>query len=134
MGLFLRKKKHDTSELPTLDNIVQKKLLLFVTIVEEGQAPAVVRLFERCGSSAQYIQRGEGTASKEIYDILGIEEIGKDIIFSFIAEDKISEIKKELEAFFVASKRNRGIGFSVPLSSIIGVRVYQFLANTVEAK
>ena len=134
MGLFSKKKKHDTGELPTLDNVVQKKLLLFVTIVGEGQAPAIIRLFERGGSSAQFVQRGEGTATKEIYNILGIEETGKDIVFSFLAEDKIPEIKKELSAFFVASKRNRGIGFSLPLSSIIGVRVYQFLANVVEDK
>lgn len=134
MGIFSKKSKHDTGELPSLDNIVQKKLKLYITIVNKGQAQPILRIFERCGSSAQFIQRGEGTATKEIYDILGIEENGKDIVLSFVSEDKIPDIKDELEAFFVASKRNRGIGFSIALSSIIGVRVYQFLANTVEDK
>ncbi|MCR5332726.1 MAG: hypothetical protein K6E11_01735 [Bacilli bacterium] len=134
MGIFSKKTKHDTGELPSLDNVVQKKLLLFITIVGKGQAQPVTRIFERGGSSAQFIQRGEGTATKEIYDILGVEDNDKDIIFSFISEDKIPDVKKELEAFFAANKRNRGIGFSIALSSIIGVRVYQFLANTVEDK
>ena len=132
MDLF--KKKENQKELPPLDSIVQKKLLLFITIVGKGQSKPVMKIFERGGSSAQFIQRGEGTAQKEIYNILGIEEVDKDIVFSFISEDKIPDIKNELNAFFLVSKKNRGIGFSIPLSSIIGVRVYQFLANTVEDK
>ena len=133
MGIFKRKKQ-EINELPTLDNVVQKKLSLFVTIVSEGLAPIVIRLFERGGSSAQFVKRGEGTAQKEIYDILGIENNGKDIIFSFLSEDKIDDMKKELAAFFAANRRNKGIGMVIPLSGIIGVRVYQFLANTVEDK
>lgn len=134
MSLFRKKKQIEVKELPTLDNVVQKKLLLFITIVGEGQSTAIRKLFERYGCSAQFVERGEGTATKEIYNILGVENTGKDVVFSFLAEDKASDIKKELDAFFVASKRNRGISFSIRLSSIIGVRVYQFLANTVEDK
>ena len=134
MAIFKRKKQIEVKELPTLDNVAQKKLLLFITIVGEGQATAIRRLFERYGCSAQFVERGEGTATKEIYNILGVENIGKDIVFSFISEDKVEDIKKVLEAFFITSKRNRGISFSIRLSSIIGVRVYQFLANTIEDK
>ena len=130
MGFF--KKNKETKELPSLDNIVQKKLLLFVTIVGKGQAQSIIKIFERNGSSAQFIQRGEGTASKEIYGLLGVEEIDKDVVFSFISQDKVENIKNILDAYFSIGKKNRGISFSVPLSSIIGVRVYQFLANTVE--
>ena len=134
MSLFRKKKQIEVKELPTLDNVVQKRLLLFITIVGEGQSTAIRKLFERYGCSAQFVERGEGTATKEIYNILGVENTGKDVVFSFLAEDKASDIKKELDAFFVASKRNQGISFSIRLSSIIGVRVYQFLANTVEDK
>ena len=134
MAIFKRKKQIEVKELPTLDNVAQKKLLLFITIVGEGQATAIRRLFERYGCSAQFVERGEGTATKEIYNILGVENIGKDIVFSFISEDKVEDIKKVLEAFFITSKRNRGISFSIRLSSIIGVKVYQFLANTIEDK
>ena len=133
MGIF-RKKSKQSKDLPSFDSIVEKKLSLFVTIVSKGQAQPITRLFERGGSSAQFIQRGEGTATKEIYSLLGVEDNDKDIVFSFISQDKIPDIKTELNAFFLANKKNRGIGFSIPLSSIIGVRVYQFLANTVEDK
>lgn len=134
MNIFKRKKKVEVNELPSLDNVVQKKLLLFITIVNGGVATPVMRLFQRYGCSAQFVQRGEGTATKEIYNILGVEDIDKDIVFSFVTEDVIPDIKKELEAFFTINKRNKGIGMAIPLSSMIGVRVYQFLANIVEDK
>ena len=132
MWPFKRKNKKEANELPSLDNAVQKKLSLFITIVTEGQANAITRIFERFGSNAQFVQRGEGTATKEIYNILGLENNEKDIVFSFISQDKIEDVKKGLSAFFISSKRNSGISMSIALSSIIGVRIYQFLANTVE--
>ena len=106
MGFFGKKTKQN-KELPSLDEIVDKKLSLFITIVGKGQAQPIIRLFERGGSSAQFIQRGEGTASKEIYSILGVEDNDKDIVFSFISQDKIPDIKTELNAFFLANKKNR---------------------------
>lgn len=133
MGFFGKKSKSN-KEAASLASVADKKLSLFITIVGKGQGQAIIRLFERGGSSAQFIQRGEGTATKEIYSILGVEDNDKDIIFSFISQEKIPDVKTELNAFFLANKKNRGIGFSVPLSSIIGLRVYQFLANTVEDK
>ena len=132
--MAILKKKNKANELPSLDQLVSKKLLIFVTIVGHGAGTPVTKLFERYGASAQIVQRGEGTATKEINNILGIEDNEKDIVFSFVTEDVVPEIKKELEAFFVINKRNRGIAMTLPLSSIIGVRVYQFLANTVEDK
>ena len=132
--MAILKKKKKVNELPSLNSLVSKKLLLFVTIVGRGAGTPVTKLLERYGASAQFVQRGEGTASKEINNILGIEENEKDIVFSFVTEESVLEIKRELEAFFAINKRNRGIGMTLPLSSIIGVRVYQFLANTVEDK
>ena len=59
----------------------------------------------------------------------------KDVVISFVRKDKVEELKSLLEVFFISSKRNAGISFSIELDSIIGVKVYQFLADTVrEAK
>ena len=132
MGLFRRKK--ETQELKkvapryeTREDI--KKLSLYITIVDKGNSTAIVKLFERIGVSAQFIEMGQGTAIKEIREILGIEDNTKEVIYSFIKQESVNEATKELEAFFMISKRNRGIGFSVPLTSIIGVRVFEFLSN-----
>ena len=133
MGIFEKKQKQ-INELPSLENIAKKKLSLFITIVNKGLAGPILHLFERGGSSAQVVQSGEGTAQKELYDILGIEDNQKDVVLSFISEDKINDLCIELEAFFAANKHNKGISFAIPLSSVIGVRVYQFLADAVEDK
>ncbi len=107
-----------------------KKVSLYISIVNKGNSQAIVNLFKKIGSSAQFVQLGEGTAIKEIRDIFGIDDTGKEIILSFIKKDDVEIATKELDAFFVASKANQGIGFALPLTSIVGVKIYQFLTNT----
>ena len=123
-------KKSNKTQQPQ-NNSEQKKLSMFVTIVNKGQGNFILKLFESEGANVQFVQHGEGTAKKEIRDILGIEDKSKEIIISLIPNDNISSARKELEAFFKVSKRNRGIGFSIPMTSIIGMRIYQFLCDSI---
>lgn len=106
-----------------------KKLCFHVTIVPSGQAPVINKLFKTLGVACQFSQKGRGTASKSVREILGLEENYKDLIISLIPEDLLPTISTELEAYFAANIRNRGIGFVVPMDSIISVRVYNFIAD-----
>ena len=131
MKLFKKAKNEVNTNKSEANTEDIKKLLLFITIVNRGQGNFVLKLFESEGANAQFIQYGEGTAQKEIRDILGIEDNSKEIIVSLISQDKIESAKKELDAFFKVSKRNRGIGFSIPMTSLIGMKLYQFLIDTL---
>lgn len=131
MGLFKKAKKENTVLKSNVSQTDIKKLSMFITIVNRGQGNFVLKLFESEGANAQFVQYGEGTAQKEIRDILGIEDNSKEIIISLISQDKIDSAKRELEAFFKVSKRNRGIGFSIPMTSLIGMKFYQFLVDTL---
>lgn len=131
MGLFKKAKKENTEIKSDVSKSDIKKLSMFITIVNRGQGNFVLKLFESEGANAQFVQYGEGTAQKEIRDILGIEDNSKEIIISLISQDKIDSAKRELEAFFKVSKRNRGIGFSIPMTSLIGMTFYQFLVDTL---
>lgn len=131
MGLFKKAKKENTEIKSDVSQSDIKKLSMFITIVNRGQGNFVLKLFESEGANAQFVQYGEGTAQKEIRDILGIEDNSKEIIISLISQDKIDSAKRELEAFFKVSKRNRGIGFSIPMTSLIGMTFYQFLVDTL---
>ena len=131
MGLFKKAKKENTELKSNVSKTDIKKLSMFITIVNRGQGNFVLKLFESEGANAQFVQYGEGTAQKEIRDILGIEDNSKEIIISLISQDKIDSAKRELEAFFKVSKRNRGIGFSIPMTSLIGMKFYQFLVDTL---
>lgn len=130
MAIFGRKKVETKNE-PFEARKDIKKLSMFVTIVNANLATPILRIFENAGVSAQFVQRGQGTATKQIRDILGIEDNSKDIVISLIKKESIPDVKVELEAFFAASKRNKGIGFSIPMTSVIGVTVYNFLANAL---
>ncbi|MBR4378317.1 MAG: hypothetical protein IKP50_05520 [Bacilli bacterium] len=131
MKLFKKKKTPENVSNNNISVSTTKKLLMFITIVNRGQGNYVLKLFESEGANAQFVQYGEGTAQKEIRDILGIEDNTKEIIVSLLSEDKIESAKKELEAFFKISKRNRGIGFSIPMTSLIGMKLYQFLTDSL---
>jgi len=108
-----------------------KKLCLYMIIVPRGQADNITRILKLNKSSAQFIKYGEGTAINAIREILGVENNEKDIIYSVVREDAVPDIKKELDVYFLASKNNRGIAFTIRLTSVMGVKVYKFLTQTV---
>ena len=131
MGFFKKKIEKQQTQGPALDETKIKKLSLFVTIVNHGQAEAITKMFETIGVSAQFVEHGEGTAQKEIRNILGIEDNRKSIVFSFIKKDAIPQASKELEAYFHSSPKNRGIAYTIPINSVIGMSIYNFLADAI---
>lgn len=132
MGFFKKKKQTiETKNEFQLDETNLKKISMFITIVNRGQGNYVLKIFEQEGANAQFVQLGEGTAQKEVRDILGLDNNEKEIVISLITNERIESVKSELEAFFKINKRNRGIGFSIPMTSLIGMKVYQFLIDRI---
>ena len=64
----------------------------------------------------------------DIIDMLGLN-IHKAVILSVVREDLVDTIMNRLEEKFVTIKNGKGVAFAVPLSSVIGVNLYQFLSN-----
>ena len=108
-----------------------KPLVVLVTIVNRGQGNAILKICESNGASMQFVENGQGTAQKSILQILGINDNSKDVVFSIIRQEAIPELKQEIEAFFLASRRNKGIAFTIKLTTVAGVRVYQYLADAL---
>ena len=124
-----KKKVTDPSKLPYDESNDIKKMSLFITIVNHGQSEAILKLCQQVGCSLQMVQMGQGTAQKQILDILGVTDNKKDIILTLIKKENIPELKVEIEAFFSVNKKNKGIGFSIPLTSVAGIKAYQFLSD-----
>ncbi|MBQ6920898.1 MAG: hypothetical protein IJQ72_03250 [Bacilli bacterium] len=124
-------KKVETKYTPFEERNELKKLVFYVVIVNFGQGDNIVRILKANHSTAQFIQAGEGTATNKIRDILNIDDNRKEVIYTLIREDYISDLQKELEAYFVASKRNAGVGFAIDLDSFMGVKLYKFFTQTV---
>ena len=74
------------------------------------------------------ITNGQGTANSQLLELLGLEP-HKAVILSVVREDLVEEIMNCLEDKFRTVRGGKGISFAVPLSSVIGVNLYQFLSD-----
>ena len=71
---------------------------------------------------------GKGTANKELVDMLGLNP-HKAVIFSVVREDMVDPVMNCLTEKFETIRKGKGVAFAVPMSSVIGVNMYQFLSN-----
>lgn len=106
-----------------------KKLKLLVTIVNRSKALYFLDLLEQFEINMQIVVYGHGTANSEMLSYLGLAESDKAVIISCIREDNVKKVCEVLEEKFERIKDGKGVSFSIPLKSIIGVSLYQFLSN-----
>ena len=112
----------------TVNENAIKKLKLLFTVVDRPKAEFYLDVLSQFEVNLQMVVAGKGTATSELVDMLGLN-IHKATIISVIREDHADEIMKCLEDKFATIKNGKGIAFAVPLSSVIGVNIYQFLSN-----
>ena len=106
-----------------------KKLKMLITVVDRSKSLFYMDLLEQFEVNMQTVIYGKGTAGTEMLSLLGLRESDKAIIISFVREDMIQDIKETLSEKFKKIKNGKGIAFVIPMKSIIGVSVYQFLSN-----
>ena len=107
---------------------------MFISIVPRGQAPAIVKIFEEYGSSYSYITSAVGTGKNYLPGLLSAADAKKQVVFTFIREDKSEEVCQALKNRFSVSKSSSGISLSIKLTSVAGISVYRFLTNTRKVK
>ena len=105
-----------------------KKLKLLITVVDRPKAEFYLDVLSQFEVNFQMAATGKGTATSELVDMLGLN-IHKAVLLSVVREDLVDPIMKCLEDKFTTIKNGKGIAFAVPLSSVIGVNIYQFLSN-----
>ena len=107
-----------------------KKLVLLFTIVNRNKAEFYVDVLQKFEINMQIVLAANGTADTKIQSLLGLTDSEKSVIISFIRRDKCKAALNELEEKFKAVKGGKGIAYTVPMTSTIGVAIYQFLSNT----
>ena len=110
-----------------------KKLKLLVTVVDKAKGEFYLDTISQFEVNCQMVTSGTGTARSDVVNMLGLN-IHKVVIFSIVREDKVEEILQCLEDKFATIKNGKGISFAVPLSSVIGVNLYQFLSNNTQGR
>ncbi len=110
-----------------------KKLKLLVTVVDRPKAEFYLDFISQFDVNCQMALQGMGTASSDLIDMLGLN-IHKAVILSVVREDVVDRLMNALEDKFKTIKKGKGVSFAVPLSSVIGVNLYQFLSNNRQGR
>ena len=105
------------------------KLKLLFTVVNRNKAEFYIDLLQSFEVNMQMAMAAHGTASTEMLSYLGLTESEKVLIVSVIRDDMEKAALNMLEEKFNKIKNGKGIAYTVPLTSTIGVAIYQFLRN-----
>ena len=112
----------------TIHDAAIKKLKLLFTVVDRNKAEFYADVISQFDVNCQLILPGMGTAASELLELLGLEP-HKAVILSVLREDMVDPAMDTLEEKFRTIRGGKGISFAVPLSSVIGVNLYQFLSD-----
>ena len=105
-----------------------KKLKLLFTVVDRAKAEFYLDFISQYEVNCQLVVPGMGTANSQFVDMLGLN-LHKAVVLSVVREDRVDALLNRLEEKFVTIKNGKGVAFAVPLSSVIGVNLYQFMSN-----
>ena len=106
-----------------------KKLKILVTVVNRSKTEFFMDFLTAYEVNFQTAVLGQGTARSEMMYMLGLEDSDKGVIFSVLREDKAEDALRGLDEKFHTLKNGKGIAFTIPMSSVIGVAIYRFLSN-----
>ena len=112
----------------TVNDSAIKKLKLLFTVVDRNKGEFYLDVISQYSANCQLVMQGMGTAASDVVELLGLN-LHKAVVVSVVREDLVDTIMNTLEDKFATIKKGKGIAFAVPLSSVIGVNLYQFLSD-----
>lgn len=110
--------------------VAPKKIKLLFTIVNRQKTDFFVDVLQEYEVNMQLVLSAQGTAKDHVMTLLGLTDSDKSVIISVIRQDKIKDALATLEEKFNTVKGGKGIAYTVPIKSAIGVAIYRFLSNT----
>ena len=117
----------------TVHETAIKKLKLLFTVVERPKAEFYLDVLSQYDVNCQLVVPGLGTAHSDLVNLLGLN-MHKAVLVSVVREDMVDAVMRCLEQKFATIRGGKGIAFAVPMSSVIGVNLYQFLSNNRQGR
>ncbi len=105
------------------------KLEILVTVINRQKTEFYIDLLHNFEINLQLVLNGRGTATSSITSMLGLADSDKSVIFSIIRKDKVKDALGTLEDKFTSVRNGKGVAYTIPMSSVIGVAIYQFISN-----
>ncbi|HBP52359.1 MAG TPA: hypothetical protein DD626_03555 [Clostridiales bacterium] len=122
--------RNNASSVPKVNS---GKLMLLVSIVPNNKAEFYTDLLQSSFEvNFQWTARARGTANAEMLSLSEWNDQTKTAIFSVIKQERAKEALATLENKFNTIRKGKGIAFTVPFSSMIGVAAYGFLSNNLK--
>ncbi len=129
-GAEIKAARNNSSAAPKVNS---GKLMLLVSIVPNNKAEFYTDLLQSSFEvNFQWTSRASGTANAEMLSLSEWNDQTKTAIFSVIKQERAKEALATLEEKFKTIKKGKGIAFTVPFSSMIGVAAYGFLSNNLK--
>ncbi len=109
----------------TSKQLAPNKLMLLITVVPRRKAEFYVDLIASFECNMQLEVSSFGTSG-----VFGLSnDLEKQTIFSVIRQDRAPDVMAILDEKFSTIRGGKGLAFTVPLTSMVGVSSYQFLSN-----
>ena len=106
-----------------------EKMQLLFTVINREKTEFFVDILQGFEINLQMVLAASGTANDKVLSLLGLTDTEKSVIISAVRRDRAKDALATLDDKFNTVKGAKGIAFTVPMSSTIGVAIYQFLAN-----
>ena len=105
------------------------KLDIIFSVVQRGLGEEVIHVTKSRGVYVNLICPGRGTATSSILEMFGLGATEKDVILSFGKTDETHEVITAISKKLECDKPGGGIAFAVPVQSIAGIKVLQYLTT-----
>lgn len=106
------------------------KLMLLFTVVSKEKTEFYQDLISGFEVNMQMVLSAHGTLPANKLALLGLNDSDKSVIISVIKRERVKSVTETLAEKFRTVKGGKGIAYTVPMTSVIGVAIYQFLSNT----
>ena len=105
------------------------KIDIIFTVVQRGLGEEVIEVTQSRGVYVNLICPGRGTATSSILEMFGLGATEKDVILSFVKTDETHEVITAISEQMEFTKPGGGIAFAVPVQSVAGIKVLQYLTT-----
>ena len=129
MARLILKGKKDRSITPAAGLSAPDKLLVLFTVINRNKTDFYVDLLHNYEINLEMVLSAQGTASDKIMSLLGLKDTDKSVIIGILRKDRSKEVLSVLDEKFRTVRGGKGIAYTIPMSSTIGVAIYQFLSN-----
>ena len=117
----------------TRAKISMNRLKILITVVSRAKADFYMDHIQSFGVNMQMVLFGQGTAPREIATAMGLADSDRAIILSIIGENNLRSALDSLAEKFNTIVGGKGIAYTIPMSSIIGKSIFNFLSDNRDA-